>query len=316
MAAALLWAVAGPPAVRAEQGVIAGIDAAAAIPLGSFKNRAETGGSGSLFGGYMFNDYIGVAAQAQYSGFFSVNRHHKLDEGAQALGLHVGPRAALPFDIGSLPAELYATWQGGLYTGLVGDTPISRTSWGFSTGAGLNFRLTRTLLIGPFGRYNWLDQRVEPGNDVQFVTVGLGVTYNALPEPAVEEAPPPPPPPPPPTVKKKIILRGVNFDFNKATIRPDARPVLDRAVATLREEGGIAVIAEGHTDSIGSDEYNRELSERRAQAVRDYMVDGGVAPSRITFEGQGESRPVASNDTADGRAQNRRVELKIRSDDN
>jgi len=302
-----------PLGARAEQGVIAGIDAAAAIPLGSFKNRADTGGSGSLFGGYMFNDYIGAVGQAQYSGFFSIDRPHKLDEGAQALGLHVGPRAALPFHIGSLPTELFATWQGGLYTGLVGDTPISRTSWGFSTGAGLNFRVTRSLLIGPFGRYNWLDQRVEPGNNVQFATVGIGLTYNAVPEPAVEEAPPPPPPAEEPPVKRKIILRGVNFDFNKSAIRADAKPVLDRAIATLREEGGVAVIAEGHTDNIGSDEYNRSLSERRAQAVRDYMVDGGIAPSRISFEGYGESRPVASNDTADGRAQNRRVELKIRN---
>ena len=118
--------------------------------------------------------------------------------------------------------------------------------------------------------------------------------------------------PPPPVVKKKIVLRNVHFDFNKSTIRPDARPVLDEAVQILKtEEPSAAVVVEGHTDSVGSDSYNMKLSHRRANAVRDYLVRGGIAASRIHTEGFGESRPVASNATADGRAQNRRVELHL-----
>jgi OOP family OmpA-OmpF porin len=107
------------------------------------------------------------------------------------------------------------------------------------------------------------------------------------------------------------VLRGVNFDFDKSNIRADARPVLDEAIATLKAEGGVAVIAEGHTDSKGTDAYNQKLSERRANSVRDYLVRGGISAGRIKVVGYGESRPVADNKTEDGRAQNRRVELRI-----
>jgi outer membrane protein OmpA-like peptidoglycan-associated protein len=70
-------------------------------------------------------------------------------------------------------------------------------------------------------------------------------------------------------------------------------------------------VAEGHTDAIGSDAYNQSLSERRAEAVRRYLINGGITPERIRTEGFGESRPVASNETDEGRAQNRRVELRV-----
>jgi len=298
-------------AADADEGLLAGIDGAVALPTSSFKNRAETGGGGSLFLGYMFNDYLGAAGQVQYTAFGADDTPRPNNSRAQALGIHAGPRLALPFDLGELPAELYATWQGGLYTGLVGDTPISRTSWGFSTGAGLNFRITDSLLIGPFGRYNWLDQRAEPGNNVQFVTIGIGLTYNAVAVEPVDE--PAPAPQPTPAVKKKIVLRGVNFDVDKSDLRADARPVLDGAIATLKKEGGIAVIAEGHTDSTGNSEYNQALSKRRAAAVRDYLVAHGIAADRIVAQGLGEGYPVADNNTPDGRSQNRRVELKIRN---
>jgi outer membrane protein OmpA-like peptidoglycan-associated protein len=154
-------------------------------------------------------------------------------------------------------------------------------------------------------------------SDLRYVSLGGGLKYSFAPPPAAPSPAPvaqaPAPRPTPPT-KKKIVLRGVHFDFNKATIRADARPVLDAAIATLKREGGIAVIAEGHTDNVGTAAYNTKLSQRRAKSVRDYLVAGGISPRRITFEGFGESRPVASNDTADGRAQNRRVELRVRGD--
>lgn len=107
------------------------------------------------------------------------------------------------------------------------------------------------------------------------------------------------------------MLRGVNFDFDKSNIRADARPILDEAVRTLQGEPSIHVSVEGHTDAIGTDAYNQKLSERRARAVADYLAVGGVSRSRMTTEGFGESKPVANNATADGRAQNRRVELRI-----
>lgn len=115
----------------------------------------------------------------------------------------------------------------------------------------------------------------------------------------------------PAKVQRKLVLRGVNFDFNKATIRPDARPVLDEAVQTLKEEGKVKVSIQGHTDSVGSDAYNQRLSEHRAVAVADYLRAGGISSGRMSTVGRGESDPVASNETAGGRAQNRRVEFRI-----
>jgi len=130
-------------------------------------------------------------------------------------------------------------------------------------------------------------------------------------EQKVVAAPPPPAPPPPPPVQKKIVLRGVNFDFNKANIRADAVPILREAATILKDNASIRVSVEGHTDAIGSEEYNLKLSLRRANAVKDFLVREGIAESRLSTRGFGKTQPVASNDTADGRAQNRRVELKV-----
>lgn len=125
-----------------------------------------------------------------------------------------------------------------------------------------------------------------------------------------EEAPPPPPeaPPPPPT-SKKLVLRGVHFDFDKYNLRPEAKPILDEAAKILNENPELSVEVQGYTDSIGTDAYNLALSDRRANTVKDYLVSQGVAASRLTVEGFGEADPVATNDTEEGRAQNRRVEL-------
>jgi outer membrane protein OmpA-like peptidoglycan-associated protein len=108
-----------------------------------------------------------------------------------------------------------------------------------------------------------------------------------------------------------IRLRGVNFDFDRAEIRPASRPILDQAAARLRECGGERLQVEGHTDSIGADAYNQDLSDRRARAVRDYLVSKGVNGGRITARGFGESKPISTNDTPEGRFLNRRVEVRF-----
>lgn len=141
------------------------------------------------------------------------------------------------------------------------------------------------------------------------------VFLDPAPEVTLPEPPPPPPTPEPtpePVVKKRLVLRGVHFDFDSAEIRPDSRPTLDEAVRLLGDHRDVLVITEGHTDSIGSAEYNRDLSVRRAEAVYRYLVNHGISPERLTVEGFGETRPVASNETEAGRAQNRRVELHVR----
>jgi OOP family OmpA-OmpF porin len=130
-------------------------------------------------------------------------------------------------------------------------------------------------------------------------------------EAVVAQAPPPPPPLAPPPVQKKIVLRGVNFDFNKANIRADAAGILREAATILKDNPNVQVSVEGHTDSVGSDQYNLKLSLQRATSVKQFLAKEGVPDSRLSVRGLGETQPVASNDTDDGRAQNRRVELKV-----
>jgi outer membrane protein OmpA-like peptidoglycan-associated protein len=108
-----------------------------------------------------------------------------------------------------------------------------------------------------------------------------------------------------------IVLKGVSFDYDSAVLRPDGLSVLDDAAATLKRYPEIRVEIAGHTDSIASEEYNQDLSERRAKSVLDYLVQQGIAVDRLSAKGYGESQPVADNATEEGRTSNRRVELHI-----
>ena len=112
-------------------------------------------------------------------------------------------------------------------------------------------------------------------------------------------------------VVKVTTLRGVHFDFNKYQLRKDGMTILAEDVELLKKDKKLVVSIEGHTDSIGSDEYNQVLSVRRATTVFNYLIDKGVAADRMQILGFGEKNPIASNSTATGREQNRRVELKI-----
>lgn len=127
--------------------------------------------------------------------------------------------------------------------------------------------------------------------------------------PAAAAAPAPAPAPVAAPAPKMPELVGANFDFDKSFVRNADFDNLDKSAATLKEWGNVKVEVAGHTDSIGTDEYNMGLSLRRARAVRDYLVSKGVAADRLIIKGYGESRPVADNGTREGRFQNRRVEL-------
>jgi len=113
------------------------------------------------------------------------------------------------------------------------------------------------------------------------------------------------------TLASTIQLKGVNFDNDSAAIRADARAILDEAAATLKRYPQIRVEVAGHTDSQADDAYNQALSQRRAQAVVDYFMQQGIEAGRLTAKGYGEAQPIADNATAEGRAGNRRVELRI-----
>jgi outer membrane protein OmpA-like peptidoglycan-associated protein len=111
-----------------------------------------------------------------------------------------------------------------------------------------------------------------------------------------------------------LILGDVLFDTGQATLKAGAYGTLDRLATALREKSDRKVLIEGHTDNVGSDESNQGLSERRAQSVQMGLMQRGVASSQITALGKGENFPVASNDSADGRQSNRRVELIFTED--
>ena len=160
------------------------------------------------------------------------------------------------------------------------------------------------------------------------------------PAPAAAPEPPPPPPPPPPQDsdhdgvldpqdqcpdtprgvavdavgcprKDAVTLKGVGFEYNSATLIGDSRPVLDEVAADLKKHPRLKVELQGHTDSKGSDQYNLKLSQRRADAVRDYLLNQGILSNQLSAKGYGEARPKASNDNDAGRAENRRVDMQV-----
>jgi len=116
-------------------------------------------------------------------------------------------------------------------------------------------------------------------------------------------------------VKKKLLsegrarVYGILFDLDKAVIRPESKPVLEEVLGVLKGEPGWKVVIEGHTDSTGGESHNLALSQQRADAVKAYLVAGGIAADRLQTKGFGAGKPVADNGTELGRAQNRRVEL-------
>jgi outer membrane protein OmpA-like peptidoglycan-associated protein/opacity protein-like surface antigen len=209
---------------------------------------------------------------------------------------------------------------------------------------GLGYRYFRT----DKGRFDFLDDgvthtkaRYASQSALLSLTAFFGGEPKAEPAPApapppqpvaVAPAPPPPPPLPPPApppcaspengarvslegckTGDVIVLRGVNFEFNKSTLTVNAQSILDQVADELQKRPDVNIALEGHTDSVGSDTYNQSLSTRRAQSVRQYLVKKGVAASRMTASGMGESNPVADNNTDAGRELNRRVEMKVTS---
>ena len=107
-----------------------------------------------------------------------------------------------------------------------------------------------------------------------------------------------------------VALYGIYFDFNKATLRPDSAPTLNKILALLQSRPGLKLEVQGHTDNVGGNDYNQKLSEARAGAVVQWLTQKGIAADRLTANGYGLSMPVADNDSDEGRAKNRRVELR------
>jgi OOP family OmpA-OmpF porin len=106
------------------------------------------------------------------------------------------------------------------------------------------------------------------------------------------------------------VLEGVNFEFDSARLTSPAKSILDRVAMSLAQWPEIRVEVAGHTDSIGPNAYNMRLSQSRAESVRAYLMERGIAADRMAAKGYGEDVPIADNSTKDGRSKNRRVELR------
>jgi OOP family OmpA-OmpF porin len=113
-------------------------------------------------------------------------------------------------------------------------------------------------------------------------------------------------------IEQTVVLQNVNFELNSAVLTGQATHVLDGVAGSLKGQPNMDVEIDGHTDSTGTTSYNQILSQQRAESVRQYLIGAGIDGGRMTTQGFGETQPVASNKTDAGRAQNRRVEFKIK----
>lgn len=160
------------------------------------------------------------------------------------------------------------------------------------------------------------DYALDNGKWDYSALVGLGVNFGgnagaAAPAPTPAPAPEPTPEPEAPVAQVVRVELDVKFDFDKSVVKPNSYGDVKNLADFMAQYPATNVEVAGHTDSIGPDAYNQKLSQRRADAVKQVLVKDGVAPSRITAVGYGESRPVADNATEAGRAVNRRVEASV-----
>lgn len=296
------------PAAHAD-GPEVGANVGAMIPLSKFKDTidGDVGATVGFYGGYRWDLTealkLSLIGQPQFTfapGTERFNNGTRFGGGFGSMAIFTGgPKLTVVTG----PVETYFTTQGGFYTDLTGAN--DDTGGGFNAGGGISYLINELTSVGLWARYDYstMDATPTTTNTRQWILAGIGVNHTfPVPQVAVATAAP---------VKRKMVLRGVNFDFDKSNIRSDARPILDAAIATLKDDPSVRVAVEGYTDSIGTEAYNQGLSQRRAQSVVDYLVAGGIARDRLQPVGMGESNPVASNDTEDGRAQNRRVELRV-----
>ena len=303
-----------------------------------------------LYAQYQFNDWFGLEGAYHYTSDFedkskNVNLPGKLQlsfSGFSAQGLLYLP---MPSD------DVQAYVKAGYYDfsdelALDGSSLSNSSERGLVAGAGAIIHITDN--IGIRADYDWFDANA---GDLSSANIGFEYYFGsraatapvvmaaaAPPPPQPVAEPPPPPPPPPPAdsdrdgvtddvdacpgtpagarvnakgCEEQLVLQGVTFELNSATLTPNSLLTLNSVAEILKKRPNFKVEVRGHTDSAGSDGYNMDLSQRRAEAVMNYLAEQGVAASKLSATGYGETQPVSSNDTADGRAQNRRVALEF-----
>jgi OOP family OmpA-OmpF porin len=198
-------------------------------------------------------------------------------------------------------------------------------------GLGLEYKLSEALALRAEVERTSVTDRIRANGKADMYSLALvyklgrpvAAPYVApapAPEPVVAPAPAPAPvvepapvvkAAPVPTSEKVSFAAEALFDFDKSVVKPQGKAALDDLLAKLQGMNTEVMVTVGHTDSIGSDEYNQKLSQRRAEAVKAYIVSKGIDTSRVYTEGKGETQPVADNTTSEGRAKNRRVTVEV-----
>lgn len=160
---------------------------------------------------------------------------------------------------------------------------------------------------------NWTPATAAKGCDGALVPPPPPAPAPVAPPAAAAPAPAPAVAPVPvaPVATKVTYAADAFFDFDKAVLKPEGKAKLDDLVSKIKGINLEVIIAVGHTDSVGSDDYNQKLSIRRSEAVKAYLVSSGVEKNRVYTEGKGEKQPIADNKTSEGRAKNRRVEIEV-----
>jgi outer membrane protein OmpA-like peptidoglycan-associated protein len=187
-------------------------------------------------------------------------------------------------------------------------------SWWGNTGATPEPVADSNTGCGAAGRsgYWWWPKEAASNVDDGELWGNRGIVYHqwAKLEPEVV-TPPPPPAPPAPVARTAILLNNVLFDFDKAVLKPEGKAEVDKLVAEMKKNGKDTVVIQGHTCDLGPAEYNMGLGQRRADAVKSYMVESGIDAARIETVSLGLTQPAVPNDSAANRKLNRRAEFKI-----
>jgi outer membrane protein len=220
----------------------------------------------------------------------------------------------------------------------VGPLALKTTSVGPAAQAGFDYKIAPHWYLN--ADVKWAQIRSDVSYDAQKISqvridpflFGVGVGYRfggnkqtlaqaPTPAPVAAPAPPPPPPPPPPAAvvppppppppAQELVLKGVTFATASAKLEPGSTAILDGVANTIQQCHCSKVDIRGYTDSVGKPAYNQKLSDRRANAVKEYLEAHGVAAGVLTAQGFGEENPIASNKTAEGRAENRRVTVQF-----
>lgn len=161
--------------------------------------------------------------------------------------------------------------------------------------------------------YWWWPKEAASNVDDGELWGNRGIVYHEWVKPVVEEVAPPPPPPaaPPKVARTAVVLNNVLFDFDKAVLKPEGKAEVDKLVAEMKTNASDTVVIEGHTCNVGPAAYNMGLGQRRADAVKAYMVESGIDAARVESVSLGLTRPAVPNDSPANRKLNRRAEFKI-----